>query len=334
MPARLHERGPVWPPAAEWYNTPAAINIRARSVEVDEFVFSARFEQMIRDMHKGLEHSPFYSSYIAAHLGGPQSRQVTFSRTVCPEIEYHCGPLGGRRVLDFGCGTGATTAALARLAESVAAFDVWPESIEIARQRLCELGLAGSVEFFRADGAGEVAGEMGEFDVITMFGVIEHLPVTSSGLRTEVLRSAAGMLRSGGFLFIGDTPNRLWPHDSHTTRLWWIPWSRPGSRWAYDRAVAKGRYARTEHYSPGPRGLEEQGAWGATYWEIERCLGDAGLTCVNKLDGHNRRLFYTGSRSTKAAVFELVTRSTACRLFRAPITAFAPYINNLVFRRY
>lgn len=299
---------------------------------MQEVQFSERFRHMICEMHRGLEDSPFYAAYISAHLGGSASRLVMFSQTVCPEIEYHCGPLRGKRILDFGCGTGASTAALARLADSVAAFDIQPESIDIARHRLRELGLEGKVEFFCADEVSQAANKMGTFDLITMFGVIEHLPMSLSGLRKEVLHSVAGLLNTGGCLFIGDTPNRLWPHDSHTTRLWWIPWSRPGSRWAYDRAMAKGRYARTDAYSQGPLGLEEQGAWGATYWEIERCLRDAGMTCVNMLPGHDRHRFYTVPRSSKAAVFDLVMHATACRLFRAPITAFAPYINNLVFR--
>jgi len=300
---------------------------------VEETEYSDQFRQMIREMHKGLENSPFYPAYIAAHLGDSDSRFATFSRAICPEIEYHCGPLAGKRVLDFGCGTGACTAALAQLSESVAAFDVWPQSIAIAKQRLRELGMADRVEFYCADSIDEIKDRMGTFDVITIFGVVEHLPITVPGLRKRVLSSAADLLSTPGYLFLGDTPNRLWPADSHTTRLWWIPWSRPGSRWAYDRALAKGRYARTDHYSPGPRGLEEQGAWGATYWEIERYLRDARMTCINMLEGHNKHLFYAGPRSTKAAVFESVMRATACKLFRSPITAFTPYINNLVFRR-
>jgi 2-polyprenyl-3-methyl-5-hydroxy-6-metoxy-1,4-benzoquinol methylase len=300
---------------------------------MEEIEYSNQFRQMIRDMHKGTENSPFYHAYITAHLGTGDSRLARFARSICPEIEYHCGPLTGKRVLDFGCGTGASTAALARLAGCLAAFDISPESVEIAKQRLLEHGLGDRIEFFLADDIDDVKDRMGSFDLITMFGVIEHLPITVNGLRKRIIRSAADMLAPSGCLFVGDTPNRLWPTDSHTTRLWWIPWTRPGSPWAHIRAMAMGRYARTDRYSAGPLGLEEQGAWGATYWEIASHLRDARMTCVNMLDGHNRHLFYAGARSRKAAVFESVMRATACRLFGAPIAAFAPYINNLVFRR-
>ncbi len=298
-----------------------------------ETAYSDQFRQMILDMHKGLEESPFYESYIAAHLGGEASRLIVFSRTVIPEIEYHCGPLAGRRVLDFGCGTGASTAALAELTDHVAAFDIWQGSIDIARQRLREHGLENRVRFYCGSDVDEVALRIGTFDVIVALGVIEHLPISVRGLRQRVLRSLAGLLNRPGYLFLGDTPNRLWPEDSHTTRLWWIPWTRPGSNWAFSRALARGRYHRTEHYSRGPRGLEEQGAWGATYWEISRCLQGCGLRCVNLTPGHDRHLTYTGVRSRKEAVFESLVRPTACRAFRAPLTAFAPYLNNLVFRR-
>jgi SAM-dependent methyltransferase len=287
---------------------------------------------MILDMHEGLEDSPFYDSYISAHLGGETSRLISFSRSIIPEIEYHCGSLARRRVLDFGCGTGASTAALAEFADRLAAFDVWEGSIDIARRRLQEHGLTDRVEFYCAGDIGDVRASMGKFDVIVALGVIEHLPMTVPGLRQRVLRGLAGLLKAGGYLFLGDTPNRLWPEDSHTTRLWWIPWSKPGSRWSFNRAVGKGRYSRTEHYSEGPLGLEEQGAWGATYWEINRLLGPA-MTCVNLALGHNRHLSYCGTRSRKEALFESVMHATACRALRAPLTAFAPYLNNLVFRR-
>lgn len=300
---------------------------------MEDTAFSDEFRQMIRQMHRGLEDSPFYPAYIKAHLGGPESRLATFALTVCPEIEYHCGSLKGKRVLDFGCGTGASTAALARFAGSVVAFDVWEESIGIARRRVRELGMEDRVEFHCADSIDQIADRIGPFDVIAMIGVLEHVPATAPGLRKRILRSAADLLAKPGYLFLSDTPNRLWPHDSHTTGLWWIPWSRPGSSWAYNRAIAKGRYARTDHYSPGPLGLEEQGAWGVTFWEIQSYLRGAGLTCVNTLKGHDRHVAYTGGRSTKAAVFESVPRMTACRLLRCPIVAFAPYISNLVFRR-
>ena len=296
-----------------------------------EIDYSDQFRRMICDMHAGLESSPFYESYIAAHLGSAAGRLMMFSTMVIPEIEYHCGPLAGKRVLDFGCGTGASTAALAEMTESVAAFDVSEASINIAKQRLCEHDLQDRVDLFCAPDIDDVGGQIGTFDLVVALGVIEHLPLTIRGLRHRVLASIATKLKSGGYLFLGDTPNRLWPEDSHTTRLWWIPWSRPGSEWAFKRAVRKGRYLRTAHYSPGPLGLEEQGAWGATFWEIQRHLLGCGMTCVNRVDGHNRRLYYSWPRTTKAAIFEVFARSTVCKVFRAPITAFAPYLNNLVF---
>lgn len=300
---------------------------------MQEIEYSDQFRQMITNMHVGLEDSPFYESYINAHLGGRDGRPMVFARTIIPEIEYHCGPLAGRRVLDFGCGTGASTAALAELTNSVAAFDVWQGSVDIARQRLLEHGLSDRVEYYCGSDIEEVKDSIGTFDVIVALGVIEHLPITIPGLRQRVLRSAAALLNPQGYMFLGDTPNRLWPEDSHTTRLWWIPWTRPGSQWAFDRAIAKGRYARTEHYSAGPSGLEEQGAWGATYWEINRCLRSCGMTCVNLAHGHNRHISYSGSRSSKEAIFESVMRPTMCKVLRAPLTAFAPYLNNLVFRK-
>ena len=54
--------------------------------------------------------------------------------------------LGGKRVVDVGCGTGRLTAFAAELAESVYAFDPKEESINQARTSL-PAGLHGRVSF-------------------------------------------------------------------------------------------------------------------------------------------------------------------------------------------
>lgn len=42
----------------------------------------------------------------------------------CPEIRCHCGDLSSEKVLDFGYGTGATTAVIAMNCNSVVAYDI------------------------------------------------------------------------------------------------------------------------------------------------------------------------------------------------------------------
>jgi len=299
-----------------------------------EFTYSPAFVERIRAYHEGMESRPQFESYVSAQLGGPESRVALYARELVPEIEYHCGPLRGRRVLDCGCGTGATTVNLAARGATVVAFDIDPRGVEICRYRVEEHGLADRVErFVRADSIDAVAEELGRFDVVLMNGVIEHVPASIPGLRGRVLRSAFERVRPGGFLYISDTPNRLIPYDSHTTGLWGIPWTRPGSARAHRRAIVKGRYAPAPSVSEGPLGLEEEGAWGATYWEIRRHLDAARADVVNLEPGHDRRLTYTDVASWKRGLAERLIHATATRWLRIPVLAFFPYLDHLVLRR-
>jgi len=301
---------------------------------LERFDYSPEFAARVRAYHQGMEDRPQFERYVSAQLGGPDSRVVVFGQELIPEIEHHCGPLRGRRVLDCGCGMGATTVCLARRGATVVSFDIDPRAIEIARMRVAEHDLDARVErFVRSDGIESVADEIGRFDVVLMNGVVEHVPKSIPGLRRRVLRSAFDRVRPGGFLYVSDTPNRLVPYDSHTTGLWGIPWTRPGSPRALRRAVAKGRYAPAPSVSAGPLGLEEEGAWGATYWEIRRHLDATRADVVNLEPGHDRRLTYTDQASPRRALAEKLIHATATRLFGVPVLAFFPYLDHLVLRR-
>lgn len=307
---------------------------------METFVYSEEFRRSIVHLHRGKETWPNYQKYIEHHLGGPHSRLATFSRRLCPEITYHCGSLVGKRVLDFGCGTGATTVALARLANvagepasQLLAFDVDRESVAICQQRLREHGLADRVTVYWADDLSAIEADLGTFDLILMNGVIEHIPLSRPGLRRGIVRSLFAHLNRSGYLFINDTPNRLWPFDFHSTQLWCLPWTRPGSTWAYKRAVAKGRHSDVPTIDPGPLGLEEVGAWGATYREISGYLQGEPFVCVNLSPGHDRHVSYAFQGGWKRRLFESFLYYTAVKWLRMPITAFAPSLDNLVFQR-
>ena len=115
---------------------------------MDAFEYSDEFKHLVVCLHRGMEKWPYYESYLRDHLGGPQSRVVKFANYFCREVEYHCGSMSSMRVLDFGCGTGASTVALAQYAKEVCAFDIDQESIEICKMRVREHGLGSKVAFF------------------------------------------------------------------------------------------------------------------------------------------------------------------------------------------
>jgi 2-polyprenyl-3-methyl-5-hydroxy-6-metoxy-1,4-benzoquinol methylase len=299
------------------------------------FEYSEEFRRRIVQFQSGMEGFPNYAKFIANHLGGPQSRLMQFVHYLVPEIEYRCGNLDGMRVLDFGCGTGASTAALAARCKSVAAYDIDAEGLDICRMRLEEHGLESRVRILRAPSLEEVKDQIGRVDLVLMCGVVEHLPLTEANLRRTILRTLFEMLDDGGSLYIYDTPNRLWPYDFHTTGLLGIPWTKPGSVGAYEKAVRKGRYTDSPHFTPGPRGLEQCGAWGATYWELLEYLEGEDYACLNTLAGNNKHIDYLGgARSFRwfRVPFDFFVGLLA-RPLRIPITAWYPFLDNLVFVR-
>jgi SAM-dependent methyltransferase len=300
--------------------------------EAGAFEYSPEFVERTRHLLRGLEDFPRYGQFLADGLGGPDSRLMHFVQYLIPEIEYRCGPLEGKTVLDFGCGSGASTVALARRCKSVIGFDVDEESIELCRMRLAEHGLESRVRLICANDIEEVKDQIGPVDLVLLCGVIEHLPLTQDDLRRKIVRTLFGMLNPSGHLYVYDTPNRVWPYDFHTTGLWWIPWTEPGSAQAYERALRKGRYVQSPRIAAGPRGLEQAGAWGATYWEILRYLEGENFSCLNIHPGNNRHIDYLGG----ARRFRLVRYpfdffvGLVARPLRIPITAFYPFLDNLV----
>jgi S-adenosylmethionine-dependent methyltransferase len=130
-------------------------------------------------------------------------------------------PLRGMRVLEIGCGTGSGTVALAEQGAQVTALDVHAEALLVAQKR-CEIhGLRG-IRFVQAN-ADRLTSmyRSGEFDLVLFFAVLEHMTLAE---RDVALRSAWTLLAEGQFLGLGETPNRLWPYDTHTSRLPFFNW--------------------------------------------------------------------------------------------------------------
>lgn len=100
-------------------------------------------------------------------------------------------------VLDLACGPGVVTAAVARLATSVVAFDVTPAMLDKARKRCAEAGLENVV--FRQGDAAALPFEKGEFDTVVTRLAIHHFEAPSRVL-SEIFR----VLRPGGRVVIAD----------------------------------------------------------------------------------------------------------------------------------
>jgi S-adenosylmethionine-dependent methyltransferase len=133
----------------------------------------------------------------------------------------HYRPLKDSTVLEVGCGTGSTSAALALNARHVDGYDIDAISVEAARRRLKIMGLDNArlhngppdllLEEMQRNHSKDGV------DCVVLFAVLEHQLYEE---RIATLRTVWDLLRPGGHLVVADTPNRLIWHDFHTT---WLP---------------------------------------------------------------------------------------------------------------
>lgn len=195
-------------------------------------------------------------------------------------------PIKGLRVLDFGCGCGASTLCLARLgAASVVGVEPAAAFAEAARLRVRDSGLTDRVSICHLPDTRRLPFEPGSFDAVVMNAVLEHIPPAA---RREHLREIWRTIAPGGHLFIGETPNRLWPQDFHTTGLWLVPYLPLA--WARRYAVFRGRVPADASLA----WLLSEGIRGATYWEVLAALGD-DARCLNKVKGDDVDWFWAHS---------------------------------------
>jgi 2-polyprenyl-3-methyl-5-hydroxy-6-metoxy-1,4-benzoquinol methylase len=121
------------------------------------------------------------------------------------------------RILDFGCGSGASTMALCRLFPSakVVGLELKEKYLSVARARAKHYGFAG-VTFVHSVDAGCIPAGLGQFNYILLSEVFEHLLPSE---RRTLLPLLWRLLLPGGVLFINGTPNIRFPIETHTTGL-------------------------------------------------------------------------------------------------------------------
>jgi len=122
----------------------------------------------------------------------------------------------GGRVLDVGCGTGFLLEELARRGFRGRGIDLSPESVEIAKGRLAELGAADRLT---AEVGSAYEPPEGPYDLIALTDVLEHLEDPRG-----CVAALAAQLAPGGLLVIS-TPNR---HSLPGARRWLAERGVPG----------------------------------------------------------------------------------------------------------
>lgn len=172
----------------------------------------------------------------------------------------------GARILDFGCGSGASTMVLARMFRSakIVGVELNGRHLETARERAAFYGVEDRVEFIQSPSPESLPEGIGLFDHVLFCAVFEHLlPHERAPMMAMLWKHVA----PGGHLFINDTPNRWFPIETHTTSL-------PLINYLPDRAAfyAARRFSSRIKATASDQELLRLGIRGGTTREILRLL--------------------------------------------------------------
>jgi SAM-dependent methyltransferase len=169
----------------------------------------------------------------------------------------------GRRLLDFGCGSGASTAILGRLLPETEIIGVELQAplLALGEARARHHGLK-NVRFLASPAGTALPPGLADFDFILFSAVYEHLLPRE---REMLMPAIWGALAPYGVLFINQTPHRYFPIDLHSTGLPFINYLP--DRIAHWAAIHFARYKSNvnkslhweDHLRGGIRGGTERG---------------------------------------------------------------------------
>jgi len=174
----------------------------------------------------------------------------------------------GKRILDFGCGSGASMLVLSRLLPpcEIVGVELEERLLNIARLRAQHFGRT-SLRLLQSRSGDELPPELGQFDFIMFNAVFEHL---LPGERRALLSKVWQHLRPGGVLFLNQTPYRYWPLETHTTG------GMPLINYLPDRVTlyVVRRWCKLVAPNEEWTTLLRRGIRGGTVPEVLDCLGD------------------------------------------------------------
>src|SRR5690606_14315115 len=149
-------------------------------------------------------------------IGREIARVELHRRSICALLERHDGH--ARSILDVGCGTGATTIALAMSdglgAERVVGIDPNASALEAAKVRARGHDVdPARIEFRHVEAGAPFPTQAESFDLVVCVSVLEYLGTRESrrAFAAELLRAA----RPGGVVCLA-TPNPFRLFDYHT----------------------------------------------------------------------------------------------------------------------
>jgi 2-polyprenyl-3-methyl-5-hydroxy-6-metoxy-1,4-benzoquinol methylase len=173
----------------------------------------------------------------------------------------------GVRVLDFGCGLGASLCNLYALfgpATEFVGLELNEPLLQVARARAEFYGYE-RIRLIHSAVPDGVPEGLGEFDIVMLNAVFEHLLPDE---RKHLMPKLWALLKPGGILLVRETPHRYFPIEVHTTSLPLLNYLPHGLALALIRAVKPRAYASTSWSQ-----LLREGVRGATPSEILSSLG-------------------------------------------------------------
>jgi ubiquinone/menaquinone biosynthesis C-methylase UbiE len=192
------------------------------------------FEQVRADWTRLGAEDPLWAVHVAADKRGGRWDVEEFLELGRRDVARARGILAGAglpttwdRVLDFGCGAGRLSQALAEHADEVVALDVSEPMLETARA-LDRSG--GRISFVLATDADLRAFPDGSFDLVFTERVLQHLP---RPVLESYLAEFVRVLRPGGVAYLHCTTRPMWTPRGLVWRF------APGAlvRWAQRRVL-------------------------------------------------------------------------------------------------
>jgi S-adenosylmethionine-dependent methyltransferase len=187
-------------------------------------------------------------------------------------------PLKGLRILEIGCGTGSSTVALAEQGAHVTGIDIDEGSLVVARRRLNAYGLdadlhATNITDFDCQG----------YDLIIFFASLEHMTYEE---RLSSLSQTWAALPKNGLLAVIETPNRLWWHDAHTSKLPFFNWLPDTLAFDYSKYSPKSSFnGLYREHSPAQMMHFLRRGRGASFHEFDLAIGSS-LNVVSSLSSY------------------------------------------------
>ena len=126
----------------------------------------------------------------------------------------------GRSLLDFGCGAGASTFAIAKMLPKteIVGVDLDINRIETANRINSFLNIP-NLRFLCSPSGVELPQDAKDFDFVMLSAVYEHLLPHE---RKTVMPLIWSVMRPGAAIFINQTPYRYSPYEAHSTGLWLV----------------------------------------------------------------------------------------------------------------